>query len=196
MKAAKLSQAGIQSDGDILVSKGVMAIQVETASFSHHCQVFQQVIKGQTFNQIGEFESLYWDLLPKKQYYGPHSDRRHHNEWDASSFVLDMHEELANLKKVSNDKVYWELSDVKWEVDNFRLMVTHTLYRVPMGFVVKKALAGSIQAIINGEKCVRKCTLCDRIFRVPKVNGDLKKYCGSGCRTKASKARSISTNDK
>ena len=39
MKAAKLSQAGIQSDGDILVSKGVMAIQVETASFSHHCQV-------------------------------------------------------------------------------------------------------------------------------------------------------------
>ena len=98
--------------------------------------------------------------------------------------------------KVSNGKGFWELDDVKWEVNNFRLMIVHFLYGVPMGFVMKKALASSIQAIINGEKCVRKCTLCDRIFRVPKVNGDLKKYCGSGCRTKASKARSISKNDK
>jgi hypothetical protein len=29
-----------------------MAIQVETASFSHHCQVFQQVIKGQTCDPL------------------------------------------------------------------------------------------------------------------------------------------------
>ena len=53
----------------------------------------------------------------------------------------------------------------------------------------EKALADSIQAIINGEKYVRKCILRDHIFCVSKVNGDLKKYCGSGYRTKASKVR-------
>jgi len=54
---------------------------------------------------------------------------------------------------------------------------------------MKKALADSIQAIINGEKYVRKCILRDHIFCVSKVNGDLKKYCGSGYRTKASKVK-------
>ena len=146
---------------------------------------------GDLFELVGSLELSHWELLPKKQYYGPHSDRRHHNMWAAASFVADINEELVNLKKVSNDKGYWELSDVKWEVNNFQLMLG-SIYGLPMGFVMKKALASSIQAIINGEKSVRKCTLCDRIFRVPKVNGDLKKYCGSGCRTTASKARSIS----
>lgn len=147
------------------------------------------------FELIGELELLHWELLPKKQYYGEHSHRRHRNMWAATSFVADMNEELVNLKKVSNDEDYWELDDVKWEVNNFRLMVVHFLYGVPMGFVMKKALADSIQAIINGDRSVVKCILCDRIFRVPKVRGDRKKYCGSGCRSKASKEKNREDND-
>jgi len=147
------------------------------------------------FELIGELELLHWELLPKKQYYGEHSHRRHRNMWAATSFVADMNEELVNLKKVSNDEGYWELDDVKWEVNNFRLMVVHFLYGVPMGFVMKKALADSIQAIINGDRSVVKCILCDRIFRVPKVRGDRKKYCGSGCRSKASKEKNREDND-
>ena len=150
---------------------------------------------GDIFELIGELELLHWELLPKKQYYGEHSHRRHRNMWAATSFVADMNEELVNLKKVSNDEGYWELDDVKWEVNNFRLMVVHFLYGVPMGFVMKKALADSIQAIINGDRSVVKCILCDRIFRVPKVRGDRKKYCGSGCRSKASKEKNREDND-
>ena len=150
---------------------------------------------GDIFDQIGKLESLHWELLPKKQYYGEHSHRRHRNMWAATSFVADMNEELVNLKKVSNDKGYWELDDVKWEVNNFRLMIVHFLYGVPMGFVMKKALADSIQAIINGDRLVMKCILCDRIFRVPNVRGDRKKYCGSGCRSKASKEKNREDND-
>ena len=100
-----------------------------------------------------------------------------------------MNEKFTDLTKVSNGNEYWELDDVEWCVNSYKLLVSCVFYCLPIGFIMKKALADSIQAIINGEKCVRKCILCDRIFRVPKVNGDLKKYCGSGYRTKASKVR-------
>ena len=115
--------------------------------------------------------------------------------WAAMSFVADMDEEFTNLMKVSNGKGFWELDDVKWEVNTFRLMHGFDLYRIPMGFIMKKALADSFQAIINGEKSVRKCILCDRVFRVPNVRGDRKKYCGSGCRSKASKEKNREDND-
>ena len=121
------------------------------------------------FVQVESLLSFYWCLRPK-----------------------NMNEKFTDLTKVSNGNEYWELDDVEWCVNSHKLLVSCVFYCLPIGFIMKKALADSIQAIINGEKCVRKCILCDRIFRVPKVNGDLKKYCGSGCRTKASKARSIS----
>ena len=82
--------------------------------------------------------------------------------WDLLPKNTD--EDFIDLMKVSDGNEYWELGDVKWRVNSNQLEL----------------------------KCVRKCILCDRIFRVPKVNSNLKKYCGSGCRTKASKARSIS----
>ena len=142
---------------------------------------------GDIFEQIGELELTHWDLQPRKQDYGQHSYKRFSNMLGAVGFVADMDEEFTNLMKVSNGKGFWELDDVKWEVNTFRLMLGSDLYRIPMGFIMKKALADSIQAIINNEISVRKCILCDRIFRVPKVRGDRKKYCGSGCRSKASK---------
>jgi len=124
---------------------------------------------NEIFAQIGTLLSFYWDLLPK-----------------------NTDEDFIDLMKVSDGNEYWELGDVKWRVNSNQLELSCEIYHLPIGFIMKKALADSIQAIINGEKCVRKCILCDRIFRVPKVNSNLKKYCGSGCRTKASKARSIS----
>ena len=150
---------------------------------------------GGIFSQIGTFETRHWELMPKKQYYGRHWDKSRPNTWLAANYIVGTNEERDDLKKVSNKEGYWELSDVKWEVNNFRLMVVHFLYGVPMGFVMKKALADSIQAIINGDRSVVKCILCDRIFRVPKVRGDRKKYCGSGCRSKASKEKNREDND-
>ena len=106
------------------------------------------------FKLIRRTESSYWELQPKKQDYGLHSYRLEEPR-----------------KKVSNGKNYWELDDVKWGVNNSRLMSSHEFYGIPKGFIMKKALADSIQAIINNDMSVRKCILCDRIFRVPKVRG-------------------------
>ena len=57
---------------------------------------------GDLFELVGRLELSHWELLPKKQYYGPHSDRRHHNMWAAASFVADINEKHHDINRINN----------------------------------------------------------------------------------------------